>query len=66
MSTEREKAAEIHKYLRGQRNSLQVKKMVELITMSREKSMEKLESTNCEETRGRSKFCKELLKILSE
>lgn len=62
----REKAAEIHRYLQGQKHTSQVKSMVELITMTREKCLDNLETADNAETRGRSKFCKELLKILSE
>ena len=66
MSTDREKAAEIHKYLHGQKNSIQIKKVVELITMTRAKCLEGLEKRNDEGVRGKSQFCKELIKILSE
>lgn len=66
MSTEREKTAELENYLKGQKNTPSIKKLVEYLTKVRGKCLDNLEKKNDDELRGKSKFCKELLRLLSE
>ena len=66
MSKDSDRVTELENYLKGQKNSPVIKKLAEYLTLVRAKSLEGLESANNEATRGRSKFCKVLLKLISE
>lgn len=64
--SETSREQEVRQYLEAQRNSEPVKRVVELLTMTREKCRDRLEQEEHPESRGRAKLCKDLLKILSE
>lgn len=64
MSKEREQ--ELIAKLRDQKNSVDVKNVVALLTLRRERHMAKIEQAENDQTRGRSLECKELLKLLTE
>lgn len=57
---------EVVAYLKKERHSPQLMKLAELLTLNRAKCLDRLESEDSPETRGRSKHCRELLKLLTK
>ena len=62
----RERMAELVENLKTNKHCNELKWVAELLAMRREKHLSNLEDSESGETRGRSKECKDLLKLLNE
>jgi len=64
MTTDRAREGELIERLKAAAHTNELKCVVELLTLRREKHRNSLEAENSDETRGRSKECKDLVNIL--